>query len=104
MMTDLYTQIVYDLEEAGKNSPYSADANEPDPRYKAYGVRAAGKKQIFQTYRSEICQLGQDQQIDLAERLIRSEFGEQQSMGLFILEPFAHYYLIFAQREGNSIR
>lgn len=89
---DLYTHIVQDLEEAGKMSAYAADANESDPRYKAYGVRASGKQQIFQKYRALIRKLEPDQQIGLAEQLIKSKFGEQQSLGLRILEPLASHY------------
>ena len=38
----LYTSMVAALEVAGQNSPYSADANEEDPRYKGAGkVNAA---------------------------------------------------------------
>jgi 3-methyladenine DNA glycosylase AlkD len=84
----LYTQIVHDLEQAGQASLYTADANEPDPRYQSYGVRAAGKKKIFATHRAAIRALPQAEQIALATRLIQSRFGEQQSIGLSILEKF----------------
>lgn len=88
----LHVQITQDLEHAGEISLYSADANEPDSRYKSYGVRAAGKKQIFRTHRASIRQLEPHQQIELAEQLITSGFGEQQEIGLRVLEPFADYY------------
>lgn len=91
-VTDLLNLIVADLEMAGKASPYSADANEPDPRYKSYGVRANGKKKIFATHRQAIRALLPEQQIELAQHLIQSKFGEQQSIGLFILEKLASYY------------
>ncbi len=89
---ELYQAIVRDLEVAGAASLYKADANEPDPRYKSYGVRAAGKKQIFATHRKVIRALPRAEQIALAEHLIQSEYGEQQEIGLFILEKFAAYY------------
>ncbi len=38
--TSLHRRIVTDLVAAGRGSPYAADANEPDPRYLGYGVRA----------------------------------------------------------------
>jgi len=88
----VYAQLVTALEIAGEISPYTADANEPDPRYKAYGVRSPEKKSIFKTHRPRIRQLDQANQIDLAERLIKSGFGEQQTLGLFILQPLAHTF------------
>ena len=39
----IYDSIVAELVKAGAVSPYKADANEPDPRYKAYGVRREGR-------------------------------------------------------------
>ena len=91
-VTDLYNKIVRDLEVAGKASAYPADANEPDPQYKSYGVRADSKKEIIGTHRKAIRELDESQQILLANYLIRSGYGEQQSVGLFILEPFASYF------------
>ena len=89
---DLYNKIVRDLEVAGKASAYLADANEPDPQYNSYGVRADGKKKIISAHRKAIRNLGQSQQIQLAKILIQSRFGEQQSIGLVILVPFASYF------------
>ena len=91
-LDNLYNKIVHDLEAAGKTSTYTADANEPDPRYKSYGVRAAGKKEIFREHRGDIRSMEENEQIQLAQQLIQSEFGEQQSIGLFILEPLASHY------------
>ncbi len=88
----VYAQLVTALEKAGENSPYTADANEPDPRYKAYGVRSPEKKSIFKTHRPSIRQLDQAEQIRLAERLIKSGYGEQQTLGLFTLQPLAHTF------------
>ena len=85
----IYKNIVQDLEAAGQASANPADANEPDPLYKSYGVRAGDKKEIFRRWRPQIRQLEPERQIALARRLIESEFGEQQSIGLFILEPLA---------------
>ncbi len=85
----IYQQLVNDLETAGEQSPYPADANEPDPRYKAYGVRMPERKAIFKEHKAAIRKLPRDQQVDLAERLIQSGYGEQQTMGLYILQPLA---------------
>ncbi|MEM7336613.1 MAG: DNA alkylation repair protein [Chloroflexota bacterium] len=92
MITTLHTQIITDLETAGRNSPYAADANEPDPRYLGYGVRAKEKAAVFKTHRKAIRQLSEGDQIELAERLIESRYGEQQHIGLFILEPLVHHF------------
>lgn len=91
-ITALYQLIVTDLEAAGELSPYKADANEPDPRYKSYGVRAQGKKEIFATHRTGIRALSPDQQRVLATRLIQSRYGEQQSVGHSILSQFPAYF------------
>ncbi len=88
----LYDSIVADLEIAGLESRYRADANEPDPRYKSYGVRADGKKRIIRARRSAIRSLQIQEQLELSKKLIESEYGEQQSVALFILEPFAEYF------------
>jgi 3-methyladenine DNA glycosylase AlkD len=88
----LHNSIVADLERAGGESRYRADADEPDPRYMSYGVRAAGKKEIFRAHRPTIRRLDQQEQMELARQLVESEYGEQQSMALFILEPFADYF------------
>ncbi len=89
---NLYNSIVHDLETAGAKSPYPADANEPDPRYKSYGVRANGKKDIIALHKTAIRALAQKQQTDLAKKLVHSKYGEQQSVALFIFESFPDYF------------
>ena len=91
-VNDLHNLIINDLKIAGKASPYPADANEPDPCYKSYGMRSQGKKAIFAAHRQSIRALPLDQQIELATLLIHSKFGEQQAVGLFILVKFPHYF------------
>ena len=91
-VTSLYRAIVSDLETAGRESRYRADATEPDPRYKSYGVRAEGKKQIMRAHRAAIRTMKAQDQLNLAKKLIESEYGEQQSVALFILEPIADYF------------
>lgn len=88
----LYNSILTDLVAAGQESQYGADANEPDPRYKSYGVRAEGKKKIIRAHRQAIGGLQPQEQLELARRLIESEYGEQQSIALFILEPIAEHF------------
>ena len=65
----LYDAIVDGLIKLGSVSPYKADANEPDSRYKSYGVRAAGKKQVIKTHRAVIRKLDFDDKLALARRL-----------------------------------
>lgn len=91
-VSTLYHSILSDLEIVGRDSPYSADANEPDSRYKSYGVRAAGKKEIIKTHHQSIQGLQLNEKLDLARQLIESEYGEQQSIALYILEPIAGYF------------
>ncbi len=88
----LHRAIVSDLVEAGNASPYPADANEPDPDYFSYGVRAAGKKAIISRHRPAVRALDRRTQLLLAKRLIHSGFGEQQSVGLAVLEPLADHF------------
>ena len=88
----LYGSIVADLEIAGRESQYRADATESDPRYKSYGVRADGKKRIIHAHRVAIRNLQIQDQLELAQKLIESEYGEQQSIALFVLEPIAEYF------------
>jgi len=91
-VNNLYNSIVNDLETAGRKSQYQADANEPDPRYKSYGVRADGKKSIIRAHRKAMRGLQRQEHLKLARELIESEYGEQQSIALFILEPIADYF------------
>ena len=84
--------IVADLVVAGAASLYSADANEPDPRYKSYGVRADGKKQIIKTHRAAMRALTIDEKLALSHRLIKSRYGEQQSVALYLLESVVAYF------------
>ena len=91
-LNKIYNLIVEELETAGKKSKYIADANEPDERYKSYGVRAKGKKEIITKFKKQISLLSQAQQIQLATKLMKSKYGEQQSVALSILEKFPSYF------------
>jgi len=88
----IYNHIVEDLETAGSKSPYAADANEPDSRYKSYGVRAKGKAQIIAKHKAQIIDLTHDNKFQLATKLITSKYGEQQTVGLFILEQIPNCF------------
>lgn len=88
----LYNAIVHDLVSSGRESRYQADADEPDPRYKSYGVRAAGRKEIIRKHRQAIRNLQPQEQLELAWMLVESEYGEQQSVALAILESNYEYF------------
>lgn len=88
----LHASLVQQLVATGKGSPYKADANEPDPRYKSYGVRAAGKAAVIKAHRAEIKALSDEDKLALARKLIESGYGEQQSVGQFVLEQMPHYF------------
>ncbi len=91
-VSTLYDAIVADLVTAGQHSPYPADANEPDPRYQSYGVRMPQVKQVIRTYKPAVRALTPPQKHTLANRLITSEVGEQQTVALAILQPLAAYF------------
>ncbi|MEM7114528.1 MAG: DNA alkylation repair protein [Chloroflexota bacterium] len=99
----LYKSIVDDLITLGSVSPYKADANEPDPRYKSYGVRAAGKKQVIRTHRAAIRALSRAEKLALAHKLVQSRVGEQQSVALHILEQLVDHFTPGKFAELDSI-
>jgi 3-methyladenine DNA glycosylase AlkD len=88
----LHHRIVADLVKAGQGSRYAADANEPDPRYLGYGVRAAAMKTIVGKYRAEIRDLGTQDKLDLATSLIGSGYGEQKGVALHVLQQISDYF------------
>ena len=99
----VYASIVSALEQAGHGTPYVADANEPDPRYKGYGVRAEGKRRVFLDHRDAIRELDEPQQLDLARRLVESRYGEQQSIALSVLEPLAAHFTPARLKELDAL-
>lgn len=88
----LHADITAELETLGAASPYAADANEPDPRYRGYGVRAPEMKRLNARYRPVLAKLDTDEKIALATRLIASGYGEQKSVALAILERMPKYF------------
>lgn len=88
----LQRRIAGDLEKAGQGSPYAADADEPDPRYKGYGVRAPAMRDLIKRYRSDFKALSTAETLDLARRLIKSGYGEQKTVALHLLEQIADYF------------
>lgn len=92
LVTDLYSTIVAALEAAGADSAYRADANEPDPRYKSYGVRMPGVKAIIKTQRKALRTLTRDETLALGRLLIQSGYGEQQTIAMHVLAPVTDYF------------
>jgi 3-methyladenine DNA glycosylase AlkD len=88
----LYPQIVDTLKTAGQTTLYPADANEPDPRYLGYGVRAPQMKQLLRQWQPAFRQLDVDTKIELATQLIESGYGEQKSVALQLLNQCVGYF------------
>lgn len=88
----LYKRIVHDLVEAGRDTPYAADANEPDPRYLGYGVRVAARGQIIARHRADLRGLPTAAKLALATRLIGSGYGEQKAIALHLLEQIEDWF------------
>ena len=84
----LRRRIVATLEDSGRDTPYLADANEPDPRYVGYGVRAPAMKQLIADYRDELNALPRESALRLATDLLDSGYGEQQTVALYLLNRF----------------
>ncbi|MEM7615909.1 MAG: hypothetical protein AAF245_12725 [Pseudomonadota bacterium] len=78
----LHAAISLKLSDLGDGSPYAADANEPDPRYRGYGVRAPEMKRFISSLKPEISPLSTDEKIDLATRLIRSGYASGALEGI----------------------
>ncbi len=88
----LHQSIVSKLLILGEASPYTSDANEPDPRYLGYGVRAPEMKRLISSLKGEIKLLSKEEKITLAKRLIYSGYGEQKTVALAILEQITEYF------------
>jgi len=88
----LHRAISSKLSFLGADTPYAADANEPDPRYLGYGVRAPAMKRFISSQIPELAGLNNDQKIELAQRLIASGYGEQKTVALALLERVPDYF------------
>ncbi|WP_153769976.1 DNA alkylation repair protein [Labrenzia sp. CE80] len=76
----------------GEGTPYVADANEPDPRYLGYGVRAPEMKRFLASLKPQFAALDADQKIELATRLIASGYGEQKGVAIALLENVPEHF------------
>ncbi len=90
--TAIRSDIVTTLAAAGKDTPYTADANEPDPRYLGYGVRAPQMKILLSQWQPTFRQLDNKARISLAGQLIDSGYGEQKTVALALLNLSLDYF------------
>lgn len=88
----IHGALVAALARAGEQSPYLADANELDPRYLSYGVRAPALRAIWRAHREQVRDLSPADRLDLATLLFESGYGEQQSVGSLVLETTPEYF------------
>ncbi|MCG8494109.1 MAG: DNA alkylation repair protein [Sneathiellales bacterium] len=88
----LHLTIASELGSLGEFTPYIADANEPDPRYLGYGVRAPEMKRFLNSLKPAFKSLEEEQKIELARRLIGSGYGEQKTVALMLLEQVPEYF------------
>ncbi|MET1412154.1 DNA alkylation repair protein [Roseibium sp. HPY-6] len=88
----LHQSIATRLRALGDVSPYASDADEPDTRYLAYGVRAPQMKRFVAGYKADFRDLATEQKIELARRLINSGYGEQKTVALALLEQASSYF------------
>lgn len=91
-IVEIYQDLVVALVRAGEASNYRVDANEPDPRYQSYGVRAPELRAIWRSHKPQVLELPYDNRLDLATLLIKSGFGEQQSLGAMVLESMPGFF------------
>lgn len=82
----LQIAIATKLSVLGHGTPYVTDANEPDPRYLGYGVRAPEMKKFVASLKPEFAVLDTVQKLELAKRLIASGYGEQKAVAIALLE------------------
>lgn len=88
----LKAAIASELSALGNETPYVADANEPDPRYLGYGVRAPEMKRFLVSLKPKFAVLDPEQKIELATRLIASGYGEQKSVAIALLEMVPEHF------------
>jgi len=91
-MNTLYTDIKSSILEAAKISTYTTDAEEKDPLYKAYGVRSVPLKAIIQSHKKHIQALTVEERLSLIDKLVSSEYGEEQSIAIYIMTLMLGYY------------
>lgn len=88
----LYNEVITSLEAAGNRSPYVSDANEPDPRYRGYGVRSPEMKKLISGFQNEFISMPAASKLRLATRFLDSGYGEQKTVALHLFNQIADYF------------
>jgi 3-methyladenine DNA glycosylase AlkD len=92
VMEQILKSIRAALELDARKSRYQSDADEKDPRYRAYGVRKPRVDEIIHQHKPDIQALPVDERIRLADQLIRSRMGEEQTIAFYILSKSSGYF------------
>ncbi|MEM8781634.1 MAG: DNA alkylation repair protein [Planctomycetota bacterium] len=90
--SELQRELDARLRVLSQGSLYAADANEPDPRYRGYGVRMPAMRALLKDYRKTFKALPRDRALELARALIDSGYGEQKTIALELLLPMDDYF------------
>lgn len=88
----LYSNIVRKLQHYASISSYTSDADEKDPRYKSHGVRMKQVREIIGWLKPNLTDLPSKERLHLVEKLIFSENGEEQTIGISILSKNISYF------------
>ncbi len=91
-LDEMHVSIAAKLSALGDVSPYISDANEPDPRYLAYGVRAPEMKRLVAQLTPSFSELCTEQSVALATSLIGSGYGEKKTVALALLERIPDHF------------
>jgi 3-methyladenine DNA glycosylase AlkD len=89
---DIYQSILQELKSCALSSAYKQDADERDPKYKSYGVRIPQVREIIKNHKPEILRLSHEDRLELAQKLVFSEMGEEQTIAFFVLESISAYF------------
>lgn len=89
---DIHQTMRQELKSFALTSGYKQDADERDPNYKSYGVRIPQVRGIIKNHRKDILRLSHEDRLELAQRLISSELGEEQTIAFFVLESITDYF------------
>ena len=63
MSSELQQQIHQELRELAVGTAYAADANEPDPRYRGYGVRMPAMRALIKKLKPAFRKLDPDERL-----------------------------------------
>lgn len=90
-MTTLHQEILAQIKAMAKNSPYTKDASEKDPTYRAYGLRAPQVKALIASFKSKFKTLSTEEILELTNLLVKGA-GEEQSVAIHLMGQNVAYY------------